>query len=644
MRGWWTMAALALAGAAVAQDQRSAWPYPDDIPRPAPVAVGLAGAAEADITRFLLAQGPRGAALSPDGTKLLYVSSITGKPQLWVVDAAGGAPRQLTFGLGVDGGSWTPDGTRIVYQADRGGDERYGFYTITPDGAREAELLAPSQAFTSIGDFGDGGRSLIYATTRRDGRAFDTWRVPVAGGRPVEILRGRMGLYPALANPQGTLMAMVESRGEDGNDLSLLDLRTGRERVLRKPADAARIEPAAWTPDGRHLYLITNEGREFAALALYDTVSGRTWTVEAPAVDVVAADLSHDGRYLAWATDQGGIHTLHLKDLRTGRLLPAPKLPVGTLRLGFARAAPVLSIGVSGPRTPGETWIWDMRTGRARQAIAPTMAGVDPATLVEPTRVAFRARDDVPLSGLLYMPRATPARRGRVPVFLKLHGGPSAHATAGWQPTTQYLLARGIAVLDFNYRGSTGGGKALARLNDRRLRPNEIGDLLDAVAWIKRQPLLDGDRVAVGGPSYGGYLTNAVVGRHPGVFVAAVSEVGVADWPRNLRNASPQLKASDRIEYGDIDDPADAAFFASISPMNDAARVRTPMIVQTGANDPRNGADELDAYVLAIRRGGGTVRYMRYENEGHGMTDLANIIHFNRAKAAFLEEHFARRR
>lgn len=631
--------ALAAATAVVAQTQAPTWPYPNDIPKPKPVSVGLAGAAEPDITRFLLAQGPRAIQLSPDGSKLLYVSSVTGQPQLWVVDTAGGAPRQLTFGTGVDGGEWSPDGRLIAYAADRGGDERYGFYTITADGNRETELVAPSRAFTSFGDVA-GGR-LIYATTARDGRAFDTWAVPLAGGRPRELFRGRLGLYPALANPQGTLLAMTEARGEDGRDLSLLDLATGRERVLKKPADPALNAPAAWTPDGRHLYLITNEGREFAALALLDTVTGRTWSVEAPAdTDVVGADLSADGRYLAWITDDGGLHTLHLKDLRTGRALTGPRLPAGILSARFARAAPVLAIGVSGPRSPGEAWTWDARTGTARRVVGPSTAGVDLAGLAEPQHIAFAARDGVPLSGLLYLPAAA---RGRAPVFLRLHGGPSSHAAATWKPDVQYLVQRGIAVLDFNYRGSTGAGKKLAHLNDKRLRPNEVGDLLDAVAWIKRQPQLDGNRVAVGGASYGGYLTNAVVGRHPGVFVAAVSEVGVADWPRNLRNASPQLKASDRLEYGDIDDPADQAFFQSISPMNDAARVRTPMIVQTGANDPRNGADELDAYVLAIRRGGGTVRYLRYDGEGHQMTTLANIIDFNRAKAAFLEEQFRRR-
>lgn len=614
------------------------WPYPDDIPHPQPVAVGMAGAAEPDVTRFLLAQGASGGELSPDGRQLLYVSRVTGKPQLWIVDTAGGAPRQLTFGLGVTAGQWTPDGRAVLYSADRGGNERYGFYAITPDGMRETELVEQSAAFTTFGDFARGG--FVYATTARNGRDFDTWLAPLSGGRPRELLRGRMGLYPQIANPQGTLVALTEARGEFGRDLSLLDVATGRERPLRKPAEAALSAPAAWAPDGRHLYVVSNEGREFAALTLLDTTTGRSRMVEAPAHDVAGATLSGDGRFLAWQVDEGGFYKVYLRDLRTGRMLPVPALPPGTMQIQFARAAPVLAIGVTGPTTPGEIWTLDCRTGLARQVVTPNMAGIAPDRLSVPSVVRFAAHDGVPLSGLLYLPRAA---RGRVPVFLRLHGGPSSHARADWKPDVQYLVARGIAVLDFNYRGSTGAGRTVATLNDKRLRPNEIGDLLDAVAWIKRQPGLDGARVAVGGASYGGYLTNAVVGRHPGVFVAAVSEVGVADWPRNLRNASPQLKASDRLEYGDIDDPADAAFFASISPMNDAARVRTPMLLQSGANDPRNGADELDAYVRAIRTGGGTVSYRRYENEGHVLRDLADIVDFNRAKAAFLEKHFGMR-
>ena len=608
---------------------------PEDVPHPAPVAVGLAGAAAPDVTRFLLAQGPSEARLSPDGTQLLYVSAVTSKPQLWIVDTAGGAPRQLTFGLGVDGGEWSPDGARIVYAADRGGNERYGFYSITPDGRHEAELVAQSPAFTAFGDFIAGG--IAYATAAHDGRSFDTWFAPLAGGRPRELLRGRMGLYPARADPRGTAIAMVEARGEDGRNLTLLDVATGRERVLRRPAEPAFYAPDAWTPDGRGLYVVTNDGRDFNAVTLLDVATGQSRIVEAPPHDVSGADLSADGRHLAWQTDEHGFYRVHVRDLRTGRLLPTPALPAGVTAIRFARGVPVLAVTVVGPRTPGEVWVWDCRTGRARRVVAPNPAGIDLTALTLPTPVAFAARDGVALSGLLYQPAAA---HGPVPVFLRLHGGPSSHARADWKPDVQYLGARGIAVLDFNYRGSTGAGRAAAHLNDRRLRPNEIGDLLDAVAWIKRQRGLDGERIAVGGASYGGYLTNAVVGRHPGVFVAAVSEVGVADWPRNLRNASPRLKASDRLEYGDIDDPADQAFFASISPMNDAARVRTPMLVQSGANDPRNGADELDAYVAAIRAGGGTVAYRRYENEGHVMRDMADIVDFYRAKAAFLEAHF----
>lgn len=631
------LAVLALAATSPAMAQ-TPWPHPEDIPRPSPVSVPLAGSQPVDVTRYLLAAGPSSQSLSPDGHTLAYISNITGQPQIWVVATSGGAPRQLTYGLGVDGAGWTPDGSAIVYGADKGGDERYGYYSVSPDGTREREIVPQSEAFTYIGDFTADRRSIVYATTARDGRAFDLWTAALDGSGQREVMQGRPGLYPASTQPNGTLLLMQEARGEAANDVSIVDLATGVERSLFKPEDASSYGSFAWSPDGQSFYFVTDEGREFAAVARHDLTSGQTRIVAAPAHDAVRVVISPDGRVLVWATDEGGYHRLYARDLTTGRDLPAPALPRGNYDFEFARDASVLSILVRGPTTPGEIWTWSPHDGAAHQAVAPSLAGLDPSTLTLPEPVLFAARDGVPLGGLLYLPRG----EGPFPVFLRLHGGPTSHARADWKPDMQYLVARGIAVLDFDYRGSTGKGKAGATLNDRRLRVNETGDLADAVAWIRTQPQLDGRRVAVGGASYGGYLTNAVLGEYPDLFIAGVSEVGVADWVRNLENAAPSLQASDRLEYGDVRDPSDRAFLASISPMNNAARIRAPLLVQVGANDPRNGAEEQDQFVQAIRDAGGVVTYRRYEGEGHQLTDLPNIIDWYRAKANFLTAAFAR--
>lgn len=614
------------------------WANKDDIPVPGPVSVGLAGSGEVDTVRYFLAQGPGNGALSPDGRWLVYLSKITGKPQVWIVDTLkGGAPRQLTYGLGVDAAVWMPDGKSILYSADRGGDERYGYYRVTPDGFQEAVLFPPSEAFIYFGDFSSDGQRVIYGSTARNGRDFDLYSASVAGGDIKPVMQGRMGFYPYSAQPKGSLMVVLEARGEAANDASLVDLATGKETSLFKPKEPAAYDGFEWTPDGKGFYLTTDEGREFAALAHYDLATGQTKIVDAPSADVVAVLLSPDGRYLIWSTDEGGFHTLQGRDLKTGKPLKIPPMQPGTYGLSSAERAAVVTINVKGPATPGEIWRWDLATGKAAMVVAPDAAGLDLSKMAIPTVVRFKARDGVPLSGLLYRPKNA---KGKVPVYLRLHGGPTSHARADWKPEIQNLVANGYAVLDFNYRGSDGAGKTLATLNDRRLRVNELGDLIDAVGWINQQPGLDGSRVAVGGASYGGYLTNAVLGAHPGVFVAGVSEVGVADWVRNLQDASPQLKASDRLEYGDIDNPDDRAFFASISPINNAGKIKDPLLLQAGANDPRNGIGEHDEFITAIRKAGGVVIYRRYNGEGHQMTDLANIVDYNRTKAAFLKEHF----
>jgi dipeptidyl aminopeptidase/acylaminoacyl peptidase len=226
---------------------------------------------------------------------------------------------------------------------------------------------------------------------------------------------------------------------------------------------------------------------------------------------------------------------------------------------------------------------------------------------------------------------------GKPPVLLAVHGGPTGQARPRYNAAHQYLLTRGIAVFDLNFRGSTGYGKQFARLNDGRLRENELYDLADAIDWLAEQNEVDATRTAVMGGSYGGYLTMAAVTRLPDYFDAGVAFVGVSNWITALEGASPQLKASDRLEYGDIDNPEDRAFFEHISPITHVDSVKAPVMVLHGANDPRDPVTESDQFVRAIRENGGQVEYLRFPDEGHGIRSLSNRIIAYRRIAQFLE-------
>jgi dipeptidyl aminopeptidase/acylaminoacyl peptidase len=629
---------LVLASALPASAQVRPTPNEEDIPRPVPGDVGLAGSERPDITRFLNVRTAAAPSLSPDAGRLAFRTQISGAPQLWVVDAQGGWPRQLTFGEPVTFHAWSPAGDWIIYGADRGGDEREGFYLISPDGTRERELLAPSDAFRVFGDFTRDGRRIVYATTERTGVDFDIHLLDVVTGADREIFRGRMGLYAAAFRPDGGAVLLTEARGEDAVDVFLYDIAASRLDTLFRPAERASYGGFAWKRDGNGFYVATNQDGEYAALAFYDVAGRRLTYLERPDRDVEAVALSGDDRWLAWTTNEGGYSALHVRDLERGTNAPAAELPRGVYGITWAAESPVLSITVGSPQVPGDVWTWNVATGAVHRATRSDAAGLDPARMVLPEHHSFPARDGVTIHGLLYLPPNAPAG-ARPPVLMTVHGGPTSQARPTFDPMKQYLLTRGIAVLDLNYRGSTGYGKTFARLNDGRLRENELYDLEDAVRWLESTGRVDASRVAVSGGSYGGYLTMAALARLPHLWRAGVASVGVSDWISALEGASPQLKASDRIEYGDIDNPADREFFQTISPITHVGDVRAPVMVIHGANDPRDPVTESDLYVRRIREQEGVVEYLRFPDEGHSVRQLSNRIILGRRVAAFLERH-----
>lgn len=622
--------------AAVATAQVPPTPNDDDIPRPVPGAVSLAGVPQPDISRFLNVRTAGSPSLSPDGRRLSFRTQVTGQSQVWVLDAPGGWPRQITFGEPVTFHRWSPAGDWIIYGVDRGGNEREGYYLISPDGTRERELLAPARAFRVFGGFTRDGRQVAYASTERNGRDFDIHLLDVESGRDRMLFEGRMGLYVASWSPDAGSVLLTEARGEDANNLYLLDVARGRLDTLFAPADRASYSSFAWLPDGSGFYLATDQDRDHAGLARYDLRTRRLTWVETPPHDVDLVTLSPDGSVLVWVTNEGGYSALHARRPGDSSRLAVPALPPGVYGLTWADRTNIAAITVNGPAQPGDIWLWEAGTPSATRATFSDAAGLDLTRMVVPTHHSFPARDGVMLHGLLYLPPGLPPG-ARPPVVLGVHGGPTGQSRPGWRATNQYLLTRGIAVFELNFRGSTGYGKRFARLNDGRLRAGEYLDMADAVAWLGREGRVDAARAAVMGGSYGGYLTMAAMTRLPDTFRSGVAFVGVSNWVTALEGASPALKASDRIEYGDIDSPTDRTFFTEISPITHVRNVRRPVMVLHGANDPRDPVTESDQFVRAIREQGGTVEYLRFPDEGHGIRRLPNQLIAWRRIAGFLE-------
>jgi len=605
-----------------------------------PARTGMAGRDPADISRYLLASGADSAQLSPDGEMLALSWSVSGESQLWTMPAAGGQPQRLTFGSGIRFFRWAPDGKRLVYGADSDGNEQPAYFSIAGDGTEERRLLPAAEGgFRAFGDF--TGDDIVYASTERNGLDFDIWRAG-PDGRTRLLYEGRFAFYARNVSPDGKHLIVTESVGEDSDNLHLLDLEDGALKTLSRPDPRANHGGAGfeWAPDSSGFYFATNRDGEFPVISFFEIGSGETRAIAEPGVAV--GDLALCGtadRYLVWTENRDGFHSIRIRDLRSGRPIETIELPEGVYGLSCADRADRLAVVVNGWRTPGDVYTMNLPDGPTVRAFASNFAGLDRSQLVRPESIRVTARDGVALQGLLYLPDRKSAPDDQPPpVVFDVHGGPASQSQASWEPAMQYLLDHGIAVFQPNVRGSTGFGRTYAKLDDRERRLDSVRDLVDLLAHFNDDPRIDTGRAAVRGGSYGGYMVNAVLAEHPNSFSAGVALFGVADWITALQVASPALKASDRIEYGDITESRWYEFYQKNSPINKADRIRVPVLYSHGAMDPRIDIAETETMVKALRSVGIEAPFIRIPDEGHGWRKLENRLFYFRREVDFLKD------
>ncbi|MGI9205633.1 MAG: TolB family protein, partial [Woeseiaceae bacterium] len=375
---------LVSVGLATAAADDSTWDNPEDIPVIEPVAVGLAGEKPADIVRYLMARGALQTSISPDGSRVAFSYRVTGEPQLWLVDASGGWPTQLTFGTGITFFRWAPDGQNLLVGRDANGNEREGYYLLSADGTRERQMLPLSDAFRRFGMFSKDGSRFLFSSTERNGKDFDIYVTDVASGSTKLLYEGRFGFFPAAWQPDGDLVIVNETRGEDGNDVHLLNMTTGKLTPLFQPEESAAYGNYAWLPDGSGFYLSTNEDREFATLAFYSVENEKLSLFDHPDADVGNVTLSGDGNYLGWTSNEDGYSVIHMMDRRGGEQIEIPALPPGVYSIGFGAASNELNIRVTGPSTPGDVFVWDIKSGKLSHTISSSLAGIDPESFVVP--------------------------------------------------------------------------------------------------------------------------------------------------------------------------------------------------------------------------------------------------------------------
>lgn len=614
-------------------------------PSPEPIKIGLAGDDPADIARYILAAngGVGGGSLSPDGETIAFSWSITGQRQLWTIPATGGQPKRLTFGNGISFFRWAPDGEHILYGADNDGDEQEAFFLISADGTSE-EIIFPAEAgaFRQFGDFLPDGKGIIYSSTKRTGLHFDIYKAAIPNGEGEMIYEGEFGVYPSDISPDGRYLVFATTVGEEGNNLYLLNIETGDVKTISAPEERRAVQGGVvWLADSSGFHFASNVGREYTAIQYYDLDADRfIMTHEVEGADIDEIELCGEAdAYLAYTANVGGYSEITVLSRQTGFPVEVPELPEGAYGMSCNHEDARIVLSVNGWKTPGSFVTWDIETGEVYDVFTAPLAGLDPERLIRPEDVRIAARDGVELQGLLYLPDETSyTGEGKPPVVFFVHGGPTGQSRPTFDANVQYLVDRGFAVFEPNVRGSTGFGQTYVMLDDKENRLESIADLVDMLNWLGEDGRVDATRAAVVGGSYGGYAVNAVLANFPGNFTAGVSLYGVADWVTALEIASPSLKASDRLEYGDITDEYWKDYYTKNSPIRQADQITVPVLFSHGVRDPRIDILETETMVKTLRANGVRADFIRFQDEGHGWRKLSNQLFYARRQAEFLAD------
>jgi dipeptidyl aminopeptidase/acylaminoacyl peptidase len=570
-------------------------------------------------------------AWSPKQREMLIVTRFGETAQIHRLRAPGSDRRQLTFfDDNVNGGvSWEPrSGESILFLKDSGGDGNDQIYRL--DAATgTAALVTDGRSRNSAGVWANAGKRIAYTSTRRNGRDTDLYLVEPARPSTDKLLTQLDGSgWSALAwSPDDRQVLIEQRKSVSDSSLWLVDVAAGT-RTPAFPRGAASSVKAFFNgafSNGETIVTRSPDFSEFRELVAVNRNTGAVLrlTKNIP-WDVREFDLSSDGRLAAVVTNEAGVFTLHVFEVATGREMRLPRIPSGyVIGIQWRPDSRELGFGLDSAHAPTDVYSVDLSTNKVSRWTYSETGGVDTSAFADPDLIHWPSFDGRNISGFLYRP---PARfTGKRPVLIDIHGGPEDQFTPYYLGNWNYLLdVMGVALLYPNIRGSSGFGKSFLQLDNGLRREDALRDLGALLDWIATRSDLDAGRVAVRGFSYGGYMSLSMAAVHSNRIRAVIDTVGPTNLVTFLETTAAYRRDLRRVEYGDERDPAIRAFLEKIAPLNQSAKIRTPLLVFQGANDPAVPRAETERIVEAVRRNQTPVWYVLATDEGHGFRKRRN--------------------
>ncbi|PSH03024.1 MAG: hypothetical protein CXZ00_14375 [Acidobacteria bacterium] len=584
-----------------------------------------------------------GSAWSPDATQVAFVSNISGRNNLWIIPAAGGWPTQLTINDQRQASpAWSPDGKWIAYISDKNGNELWNIFLVSPQNGEVTNLTASPDTANEAPAWSPDSRFIAYMSKAKTSPSFEIKIIGVTSRHVTHVTKDsptHLGNMSPLWSPDGKLIAYTQENasGKDSN-IFVYDVATKTATNLTPHSGDQTFSAAAFSPDSKTLLINSNAANGYDNVALLDIASKTLTWITADKWEMRAHSFSPDGQNVVWSANVDGRESLYFRTVSGGEVRRF-ELPEGVNSFAgdvstFSRDGQHLLYYHNGAKAPNDLHVLDLKSKRSTQLTNSFVAGLNSSSMVAPTLVHYPSKDGkFTISAWVYIPNNIVRDRSH-PAIVYIHGGPASQSMDGFNRFIQYMNNHGYLVIAPNYRGGTGYGREFQEGNRHDAGGEELNDVLGAAEFIKRTGFVDPAKLIVMGGSYGGYLTMMAVTRHPEMWAAGVPIVPFVNWFTEFANEDPQLQEYDRLFMGDP--VKNKALWHERSPINFIEKVKAPLLILAGGNDPRCPKSEAEQVAEAIKKQGGTANLKVYENEGHGFARIENQIDAYQRVADFL--------
>jgi dipeptidyl aminopeptidase/acylaminoacyl peptidase len=586
------------------------------------------------------------ASWSPDDKQIAFVTTISGRYNIWLVPSQSGWPTQLTISnqRQIDI-AWSPKGRWIAYNSDYDGNEQWDLFVVSVSNGQVVNLTNTPEVSEEGAAWSPDGEKLAYSVKPKQSPNYELDVLEVLTKRVTHLTSNTPAQLSNVdpiwsKDDKWVVYTQQTATGQDAN-VFIVNSSGGRATNLTAHQGEQRFAASDISPDGKTILITSNSLNGHLNAGLLDVATKKITWLTSDKGESNSGKFSPDGKRLTFTANVEGSQDIYLYDLasKQAHVLPIAKginWLLGT-ETAFSHDSARLMYIHEGPNAPNDLWSYDFAGGKPQQITNSLVGGIRSEDMVEPFLIHYPSKDGKwQISAFVYVPYNA-EKNGKNAAVVSIHGGPTSQTVNAFNKGIQYLVNQGYFVIAPNYRGSTGYGKEFEDANRFDMGGGDLDDVISAAEWMKKTGYIDPKKVAVMGGSYGGYLTMMAVTKAPDLWAAGVPIVPFVNWFTEIENEDALLRQYDIATMGDP--VKDKALLQERSPINFVDRVKAPLLILAGGNDPRCPHTEAEQVASAIKKRNGVVELKVYENEGHGFAKIENQIDAFTRIADFLKKY-----